>query len=360
MPKISILIPTYNRKHYISDAIDSVLNQTFQDFEIVVRDDGSTDNTLEFLQQRYPKEISSGKLRLKSNPKNLGENSTSIKLIMDSFGKYFAILHSDDMYLPHALQYFWETAEKYNADVVHTIRFLKSPPGGVIKEGTPLQIMSPEVRKVDKITVMPNDQMSRLEEFFYSSLYFGDVQYTLFRREFVFDNRILIETRCSNLWWLLLAKVYVKTPVIYYIYRNAPDAKTNNTSISSANLFPIEKLEKHIDDLIEMGRTFDKHAADFEIFREHPEFGDMIKARQFNVMTDCWIKGRNFYPNKRIPPQVRQIVEKTFKKHFGENASYPIFLFHCFNLLPSAYGVEKTFIIPPPRIINEEITFEAA
>ena len=347
VPKISILIPTYNRKHYISDAIDSVLNQTFQDFEIVVRDDGSTDNTLEFLQQRYPKEISSGKLRLKSNPKNLGENSTSIKLIMDSFGKYFAILHSDDMYLPHALQYFWETAETYNADVVHTIRFLTSPPGGVIKEGTPLQIMFAETRPVDKITLMPDDQFSRFEEWVYSAGAFGDCQYNLFRREFVLEHKVLIETSGDCLWWLLLAKVYVKTPVIYYIHRDAPDSLTNGNSDSNKVLYSLESLERFLNRLFWSGEILDKYAADFEIFREHPEFEYFVKAKLFNALTRNWIRERNFYRNGKVPPEVRQTVEKVFKKHLGENSSYAIFLFHLVNLMPYVRGVERAFIPLP-------------
>lgn len=348
VPKISVLIPTYNRKHYIADAINSVLNQTFQDFEIVVRDDGSTDGTLDFLKERYAAQISAGKLRLKSNPKNLGEGPTSISLILDSFGKYFVFLHSDDMYLSHALQSLYETAETYNADVVHSIRFLNSPPGGVINKDTPLRVISPESRTVDKITVMPDDQFSRFVEYVNSSNNFGDIQYTFFNRDFVLENRILIETRCDPLWWLLLAKVYVKTPVIHYIYRNAPDAKSNTTSTSSPTLYPTERIEESIDKLIEMGLRFDKHAAEFEIFREHPEYGYLIKARQFNVMTANWIKARNFYRNGTVPPQVRQIVERAFKKHFGENASYPIFLFHLVNFLPYIPGFERAFIAPPP------------
>ncbi|MFM9825029.1 glycosyltransferase family 2 protein, partial [Flavobacterium sp.] len=49
MPYFSIIIPSYNRAHIISRAIQGVLDQTFQDFEIVIVDDGSTDNTKEIL-----------------------------------------------------------------------------------------------------------------------------------------------------------------------------------------------------------------------------------------------------------------------------------------------------------------------
>ena len=68
-PKISVLIPLYNRKHYIAQCLDSVLNQTFQDYEIIVRDDGSTDGSADFVAEKYSAEISSGKIKLSRNKK---------------------------------------------------------------------------------------------------------------------------------------------------------------------------------------------------------------------------------------------------------------------------------------------------
>lgn len=349
-PKISILIPMYNRKHYIEQCIDSVLRQTFQDFEIVVRDDGSTDGSAEFVEEKYAAEISAGKIRLKRNGKNLGENPTVIRLFLDAAGKYFAVLHSDDMYLPHALQYLYETAEKFHADIVHTIRFLKSPPGGVIKEGTPLQVMSPETQKVDEVTVMPDDQLSRFKEFFYSSNYFGDIQYTFFRREFVMDNKILVDTRGSYLHWLFLAKVYVKTPEIYYIYRDAPDSKSRSTNQNRAQMYSLERLEESLSKLIEDGAEFERLDERYEIFRAHPEFKYLVAARVFNVMTVCNVKGKAYYRDGRVPEDVRAVVEKVFKRYFGVHAAYPIFLFHLINFYPYIPSFERTFLIPsPPR-----------
>ena len=50
MPKISVIIPVYNVEKYLPECIDSILNQTFQDFEIICVDDGSTDRSLDILQ----------------------------------------------------------------------------------------------------------------------------------------------------------------------------------------------------------------------------------------------------------------------------------------------------------------------
>ena len=56
MTTVSVIIPTYNRKRLVSRAIDSVLQQTFTDFEIIVVDDASTDGTDEYLTKDYGKE----------------------------------------------------------------------------------------------------------------------------------------------------------------------------------------------------------------------------------------------------------------------------------------------------------------
>ena len=93
--KVSIIIPAYNRVTYINQTVDSVLNQTYQNFELVIVDDGSIDGTYEKLQA-YGDKI---KLLTHDNRSNKGQ-SASINLgLKNANGKYIAILDSDD---------FWE------------------------------------------------------------------------------------------------------------------------------------------------------------------------------------------------------------------------------------------------------------
>ena len=163
-PKISVIVPLYNRRQYIEQCLDSALNQTFKDYEIIVRDDGSTDDSADFVEQHYADKISSGKLKLRRNEKNIGEFPTDNKLINEATGKYIMILHSDDMYLPHALAHMYAVAEKFSADVVHCTKFLTTAPDGVIKEGSPLKLNLYDRHQVKNVEVFSDDPLARFDE----------------------------------------------------------------------------------------------------------------------------------------------------------------------------------------------------
>lgn len=62
MPSFSIILATYNRKYCLSNAIDSVLSQTYQKFELIIADDGSTDSTADLIKTKYAKQIENGKI----------------------------------------------------------------------------------------------------------------------------------------------------------------------------------------------------------------------------------------------------------------------------------------------------------
>ena len=102
---VSIIIPTYNRAYLICEAIDSILNQIYQDIEIIVVDDGSTDNTAEVLQ-RYKDKITYIK------QENEGPGDARNRGIAEASGKYIAFLDSDDIWFEFKLEVQVDILEK--------------------------------------------------------------------------------------------------------------------------------------------------------------------------------------------------------------------------------------------------------
>ena len=98
MPKVSIIIPTYNRLLMLKEAVESVLAQDFEDFELIIVDDGSTDETGNEIK-RY-----GGRVRLLQHSENRGVSAARNEGILRSRGKYIAFLDSDDLWVKGKLK----------------------------------------------------------------------------------------------------------------------------------------------------------------------------------------------------------------------------------------------------------------
>lgn len=131
-PQVSIIIPTYNRKHFVTDAIDSCLAQTYPNCEIIVVDDGSTDGTEAFLRDTYGARIHYI-YQANQGPaiaRNIGISSAN--------GAFIHFCDADDQLLPHKI----ETCVAYvqahpDIDVVHTYYQFVAPDGKTPVDTTP-------------------------------------------------------------------------------------------------------------------------------------------------------------------------------------------------------------------------------
>lgn len=128
-PYFSVVIPTYNRAAFILKTLDSVFKQTFTDYEVIVVDNKSTDNTLELLA---PLEAS-GKISVIRNPVN-EERSVSRNLGMDAAkGKYLTLLDSDDLMTETNLADAHEYIQQHpDAAFFHNLYYLINTAGEVI------------------------------------------------------------------------------------------------------------------------------------------------------------------------------------------------------------------------------------
>ncbi|MBI5471069.1 MAG: glycosyltransferase [Ignavibacteriae bacterium] len=99
MPTVSVVFPVYNGERYVREAIESILRQTFADFELIVVDDGSNDATPAII-----KSFTDSRIRVLTNPRNVGIIATLNRAIRDAEGEFVCRMDADDIAAPERLQ----------------------------------------------------------------------------------------------------------------------------------------------------------------------------------------------------------------------------------------------------------------
>ncbi len=114
VPKVSIVIPIYNVAQFLVECLDSVVNQTLKEIEIICVNDGSTDSSLEIVKRYAAKDDRFVII----NKKNAGYGHTMNRGIEKARGKYIGITESDDYIMPRMYEQLYTIAEKHHLDVV--------------------------------------------------------------------------------------------------------------------------------------------------------------------------------------------------------------------------------------------------
>jgi glycosyltransferase involved in cell wall biosynthesis len=153
-PLVSVVMPAYNAEKYISEAIESILNQTFKDFEFIIINDGSTDSTPNIIDKyaRLDKRII-----VLNNEKNLNIAESRNRGVEIAKGKYIATMDSDDRALPDRLKNQLEFLES-NKDVAISIGNINIMDGkGVFQYTRKYPVTNKDIRsKVYRFNPFPN------------------------------------------------------------------------------------------------------------------------------------------------------------------------------------------------------------
>ena len=92
-PTVTVVVPAYQRLRYLQEALPSALNQTYRDFELIISDDGSSDEIA-----RYAASLGDSRIRYRRNGENLGVAMNNFAAFSEAKGKYIASLHDDDIW----------------------------------------------------------------------------------------------------------------------------------------------------------------------------------------------------------------------------------------------------------------------
>lgn len=115
-PYISICLPAYDMENYIEKVVFSIINQSFQDFEIIIVNDNSNDNTESIIKKLILKD---NRIKGINHSEKLGVYASRVDAILNSRGKYILLMDPDDMLLnPNLFYELYKLNKKYNLDII--------------------------------------------------------------------------------------------------------------------------------------------------------------------------------------------------------------------------------------------------
>lgn len=313
LPQISVVIPMYNVEKYVGECLDSLLCQTFQDFEVIVVDDCSTDGSRDVVEKYLPR--FEGKLRLIESEKNSGGCAVPRNIGMKyATGKYLFFLDSDDLIIKTAFETLYTLAEKFNADVVQCEKFFSSDTPHL--QGARLQVKSFKPNGyVTKPTLETKDISERIKNF-HAQRYTWTAWSKLLNREFMIKNEIEYPITLNNedllftIFCLSCAKKFLLIPDPVNIYRYRPG------SILHTNLNVVDYVRKWIRSFATGFSCCDKFLSKLDFYKRNPEIKylalDAITQNIFSKLVRVYEK----FSSAVLDNIIREEIEK-----FGSEGS---------------------------------------
>ena len=252
-PMVSIVVPIYNAENYLRRCVDSILNQEYTDFELLLVNDGSTDASGDICEEygdRDPRVIVIQK-------ENTGVSDSRNRALDRARGKYLQFLDSDDWITPDATRLFVRAAEEYGCDMVisdfyRVVGERLSTKGDIEEEGV-------LTREEFAAHMMENP----------ADFYYGVLWNKLYRRDIVEEHNLRMDTDINwcedfmfNLEYIRYAKVFyaLHAPIYYYVKRKG--------SLASQGI-NISKTVKMKLNVFEYYNNFYKHVLEEEDYEKN-------------------------------------------------------------------------------------------
>ena len=324
-PAVTVIIPMFNAENFIAECLTSLLDQTFQDFEVIVADDCSTDNSVEEVK-RFTQNFN-GRLKMLTLSANSGCPGIPRNFALKAAGgKYVFFLDSDDLLSETALEDFFNVAESFQADVVHAekcISFIEAD-GQVQSE-----VISNQTGEfVTEPTLETFDLGERITDFT-RKRYLWWACNKLFRRQFLVDNKIqfpasgTFEDFVFAFMCLVAAKNYVRVPFVSYNYRFRKNSMSHKVAIVG---------EEFMENLIVNVRQLSGFMSDKKIFDDNPVYVysviDFFMQKQFEMFTKAVLFSQNY----DLGTVYDFLSEKIFSRNPQGNVALTSYLFVAANI----------------------------
>ena len=245
-PAVSIITPAYNAAAYLTQTVESALAQTFEDFELLISDDGSTDGTVELAREWANRDP---RVRVVIGP-NGGTSAARTRAMLRARGAHFALLDSDDIWFPTFLTAQMAVFDKRpEADVVTGNAFNFGGP----LDGQPLVPSGTDCHPLSLLDIIENENAVRIMSVFRRGV---------FDRLGGFDPRIWYAEDYD--YWIRAAFAgftFIANPLPLALYRRRNDSKSADEAASlRGGIFVLQRARRSCD-----GRPLERAAIDRQV-----------------------------------------------------------------------------------------------
>ena len=243
---VSIILPVYNNEKSIGDTIESVISQKYQNWELIIIDDASTDNSSEVINKFAGEDK---RISVLQNEVNKGPAIARNRGLDKAKGEYIGFIDADDIYEPVFLEKMLSTAKNYKAEIVwcqYRIRASKDEVGMEIKN---------DVRK-NKIF----ENKDIISSFVSNVPGIGSIWNKIYSKEFIEKNNLRLNPdriRAEDWEFNLIAFTKVQRVVVIEDYLYNYIHQNTSSIMTSFRIKDYEMMIRSIDLLIEINREFD-------------------------------------------------------------------------------------------------------